>query len=529
MRRARSTWISIALLISTSTSILTSAAEKSALDPWWTNAGVVRISILLSAEAISSLAKDPRQNVTGTMREGAIAYEGVKIHLKGSVGSFRAIDDKPGFTVSFAKSDADRLFHGTSKIHLNNSVEDPTYLNEKLGTILFEKAGIPATELRHALVDLNGKLLGLYVLKEGFTREFLARHFTDPSGTLYDQESVALDNGGAGQGSEAEDVPNLAKLSAISDPHERWSRAGQLVEMDEFISFMATEVMVCHRDGYCLARNNYRLYHNPATDRLVFLPHGMDQLFGRPDFPWHPHMAGSVAQITLAEPGGNRNYRNRLANLTSNVFDVPFLLGEVNEVAAMIKSAVPHEEKSSFETGLADLRTRIMRRKAFLLYELNRPEPRLLSFTNNVALLTNWNASDPPVGGRMLELSAPDGRPGLYVQAGALTAASWRTKILLPRGSYRFEGRAQVKGVLPLAYGIHHGARLRVAGQKGENGLVGDHSWTEMSTDFTIEGEREEVELLCEARARRGEVWFDKSTLRLLRNSSVTNGVEPVK
>src|SRR4051794_26578709 len=78
-----SLWTTVGLLIATSTSIRSFAAEKSALDPWWTNAAIVRISILLPAEAIRSLAKDPRQNVTGSMREGAIAYDGVKVHLKG--------------------------------------------------------------------------------------------------------------------------------------------------------------------------------------------------------------------------------------------------------------------------------------------------------------------------------------------------------------------------------------------------------------------------------------------------------------
>jgi hypothetical protein len=125
----------------------------------------------------------------------------------------------------------------------------------------------------------------------------------------------------------------------------------------------------------------------------------------------------------------------------------------------------------------------------------------------------------------MAQQTSPDGRASLYIQAGSLTAASWRTKVLLPRGAYRFEGTVRVKGVLPLAYGSHHGARLRVAGQKGENGMVADRSWTDMSANFTIESDSEEVELLCELRARGGEAWFDKGSLRLrqLRSHPVTS------
>ena len=37
-----------------------------------------------------------------------------------------------------------------------------------------------------------------------------------------------------------------------------------------------------HRDGYCLARNNFRVYHDVDSGRFVFFPHGMDVLFGNP-------------------------------------------------------------------------------------------------------------------------------------------------------------------------------------------------------------------------------------------------------
>src|SRR5437899_3539324 len=125
-----------------------------------------RLQIAIPAESIAALRKQPRQYVSARVQEGATIYEEVAVHLKGSVGSFRPIDDKPALTLSFSKHASNRTFHGSSKIHLNNSVEDPSYLNEKLGTILFAKAGIPAPAVHHTLVELNGRRLGLYVLKE---------------------------------------------------------------------------------------------------------------------------------------------------------------------------------------------------------------------------------------------------------------------------------------------------------------------------------------------------------------------------
>jgi hypothetical protein len=515
--------------ICTSASELPAAgfSEKRPVDSWWAEPQPTRISLMLSPEAIESLRKDPRQNVSASIREGGTEYPDVRIHLKGSIGSFRPIDEKPGFTVSFAKSEARPLFHGNSKIHLNNSVEDPSYLNEKLGTIIFGKAGIPAAQLRHAVVELNGKALGMFILKEGFTREFLGRYFADASGTLYDRDSTGLQEDGV---TDAAELAGLGELARVTDPDEQWTKATKLVDMEEFLSFMAIEVMLCHRDGFSLARNNYRLYHDPVRERLVFLPHGMDQLFGRPGFPWRPSMSGTIAQITMARPETQHAYRERLENLVTNFFDVPLLNKEVDRTAALIAPLLAREEKSSFAAAIPDLKSRIARRKAFLVYELGRPEPRPLAFIKGEASLTNWIAVDPPPGGQMAQKNSPDGRPSLYIQAGGLTAASWRAKVLLPRGAYRFEGTVRVKGVLPLAYGNHHGARLRIGGGKGENGIVGDQTWTQVSTDFTIAAESVEVELLCELRARGGEAWFDSRSLRLLlRNASVTNLKEGAK
>jgi hypothetical protein len=63
------------------------------------------------------------------------------------------------------------------KIHLNNSVQDRSYLTEILCGDLFLAAGVPAARGTHARVFLNGRDLGLYGLKEGFDQSFLRRHF----------------------------------------------------------------------------------------------------------------------------------------------------------------------------------------------------------------------------------------------------------------------------------------------------------------------------------------------------------------
>src|SRR6185436_13454519 len=155
-------------------------------DDLFTNGPLLHLQISVPQESVSALRTNARDYVRATVREGSNVWSSVGIHLKGSVGSFRNIDAKPALTLSFDKFAPEQRFHGLRKIHLNNSVEDASYMNELLGSELFRAAGVPAARVTHALVELNERPFDLYVLKEGFTEEFLARYFRHPDGNLYD-------------------------------------------------------------------------------------------------------------------------------------------------------------------------------------------------------------------------------------------------------------------------------------------------------------------------------------------------------
>ena len=59
----------------------------------------------------------------------------------------------------------------------------------------------------------------------------------------------------------------LADAALETDVAKRWPRLEQALDVDRFVDFMAMEVMVGHRDGYCLARNNYRVYHDLDSEQ----------------------------------------------------------------------------------------------------------------------------------------------------------------------------------------------------------------------------------------------------------------------
>lgn len=483
---------------------------------------IPRLALFLAAEDADRLRQNSRQNVPArVVEDGQQTYDRVRLHLKGSTGSFRGLDDKPSFTLRFDGADGGSGFHGLSKLHLNNSVEDPSYFNEYAGSALFRAAQIPAPRVTHALVTLNGRRLGLYVLKEGFTEAFLGQFFQDPRGNLYDTgpghdvDEVLEKDAGAGP-DDRSDLAALAAAAREPDLATRWARLGQVLDVDRFVSFMAMEVITCHRDGYCLARNNFRIYHDVATGRMVFLPHGMDQLFGRPDATLRPAMQGLVARAVLETHEGQQAYRARLEQLTPHLLNVPHLHREADIVLQRLRPFLAAREFRQLETAIADSKERIARRRASLERQMNEPEPRPARFVQGRFRLVDWKGFDAPAGGTLERRAAPGGGEALHIRAGPTTSASWRTTVRLAPGHYKFRGKVVTEGVQPLSFGRNHGAGLRVAGASAlpPYELVGDQAGVWLEQPFEVDEERD-IELICELRARSGAAWFLSASLEL--------------
>src|SRR5437667_6690703 len=171
-------------------------AGRAAQDDIFHSTNLLRIAIEIPEEGIRTLRQYPgrhdpqgRAEVPARVLESNTVYTNVAVHLKG-VGSSRPIDQMPSLTLDFDKFAPKQKFHGLTKISLNNSAQDSTCLNEKLSRELFAAAGVPVPRADHAVVTLNGRALGLYVLTEGYSKQFLQRYFKRSDGNLYDGGSL---------------------------------------------------------------------------------------------------------------------------------------------------------------------------------------------------------------------------------------------------------------------------------------------------------------------------------------------------
>ena len=490
----------------------------------FTNGIIHRLRIDLPPAAAASLRSNPRKFVAATVSEGATVYPQVGVRLKGSVGSFRPLDDKPSLTLDFSEFSDGQKFHGLRRIYLNNSLEDPSYVNEKIGSELFQAAGVPAPRVTRALVVLTGRVLGPYVLKEGFTEDFLSFHFKRVGGDLYESEDDAHDvNERLKRNSVRAPVKNRAALKALAaaalepNPTERWRRLERTLDTERFITFMAMEVMLGHRDGYCMARNNFRVYHDLDTDKMIFFPHGMDQLFGTADLPWRPHLAGVVARGLMGTTEGSQAYAATFTSLLTNVFEVEQITHRIEQLVQELRPVMSRTEFAKVKAEAESAKHRVAKRKASLIAQLNQPVLKAIEFVAGVAHPDDWKIGEPPPRGRM-DRTNVDSVAALHISTSSEAAASWRTTVLVPRGRYRFEGRARISGVEPLPFGIHQGAGLRIGGSmRDATAITGDAAWQSLSATFEVAQPMKVVELICELRARAGEAWFDLDSLRLLR------------
>jgi spore coat protein H len=122
---------------------------------------IPKLQIQISDAEYENLVKDLRSYVKATVSEGTNVYTDVGIHAKGGQGSFRPLDRNPSLTLNFDKFHKGQHFHGMDKIHLNNSVQDLTYMTENICRQLFRSADLPATRVGNARVEFNGRDLGL--------------------------------------------------------------------------------------------------------------------------------------------------------------------------------------------------------------------------------------------------------------------------------------------------------------------------------------------------------------------------------
>ena len=312
----------------------------------------------------------------------------VGVRKKGFLGS--QSDTKPSLKIRFDKYVEGQYFIGTDRMSLNNSIQDPSFINTCLAYEIFAATGNPAPRCGFATVTVNGEDLGLYVHLEEIKEPFLGRHFDSAEGNLYEGTVSDFDPiyRGTFEKKTNEDEDDWsdvdAVMAALQDPSDAGLEAlGEIVDLDRFLSFWATEVLVGHWDGYAGDRNNYQFYREP-DGKFVFIPWGVDGTFHLKDDP-NPfdnisNPPPSVLALTAIPsrlyhtPEWRTKYAERLKEILDTAWDEDALLASVDAMASLVQEHALPGEKAKAAEDTERVRKFILKRKGEILADIT-PEP----------------------------------------------------------------------------------------------------------------------------------------------------------
>ncbi len=189
--------------------------------------------------------------------------------------------------------------------NLNGDHNDPSMLREFLSAYVMQKAGIPCLRANTIKLFINGTFSGMFTHTEQVNKKFIDSRFGDDNGNLYKCSWPAdlgwIDNNPdtykniinpsplnerayeLKTNEDEDDYTDFVQLLNVINN----STAGNFIadieaifDVQTYLKTLAAEVLIGHWDNYYYNKNNYHLYHNPVTNKFVYLPYDMDNTFG---------------------------------------------------------------------------------------------------------------------------------------------------------------------------------------------------------------------------------------------------------
>jgi len=284
-----------------------------ASDEIYDPAKLPRFDLELPAASVTALGQDPDTYVHGSLKYAGETVADIGVRIKGE-GSLRTLQQKPAFKLKFDEFVDKQAFHGLRRMTLNNMVEDPSFLAERLAYHFFRLADLPAPRCNSALVYLNNEFLGVYANVEAEDKTFLRRWFANDGGNLYEEGQVDFETGAETKfdletNEEVNDRTDLKALIAAfqgAAPATWLEDVGVSLDTEHFLAFTAAEAAVNQWDMYgytVFYPNNFRLYSDPTAKKFVFLPWGMDMSMK----PFRDSGKPYIDLLALARQGDSQN------------------------------------------------------------------------------------------------------------------------------------------------------------------------------------------------------------------------------
>ena len=206
---------------------------------------------------------------------------------------------KPGLRVDFDRYSTSQVFLGFKSLVLDNMVQDPAMLRERVAMKFFREMGLPAPRVVHARLTVNNKFLGLYTIVEPIDKKFLKRALGENDGYLYEFKGTAQHYDLRYLGDELEPYaalfePKTRETASMVDlyrpiremtfaidrsPGYRFvETTAEYLDLRKFLTYVAIESFLAERDGILgqWGMNNFYLYRFEKSERFQLLPWDRD-------------------------------------------------------------------------------------------------------------------------------------------------------------------------------------------------------------------------------------------------------------
>jgi spore coat protein H len=238
--------------------------------------------------------------VRGTLEFNGEAFENVGIRFKGA-SSYDATKTslKRPFKIDFNRFVDGKLFHGLREINLQNNACDPSQIRDALSYWVFNQAGIPTPRTTFVLLYLTIEgerdhvCLGVYTLVEEVDKRFLTDRFGGKQGLLLKPEAGRLPFHGndwsqysdyqprkGGTDQESARIIELARVIHQESGDAFREQIAKLMDVDEYLKYLAVNVMIANLDGPLGINHNFILYAPPRGARVLWIPWDMNMAWG---------------------------------------------------------------------------------------------------------------------------------------------------------------------------------------------------------------------------------------------------------
>ena len=300
----------------------------------------------------------------------------IGVRFKGN-STYNSPAEKKSFKLDFNEFVSGQKYDELKKLNLNNEINDPTFLREKLLFDYLQKLNLPGPRCTFSNVYVNNSLIGLFCAVEQINSTFLTDNFGNKDGNLFkgDPQGRLTWNGpnqvnyyGAYELKTNEIVNDWADLVTLIDtinntPANRFKDAlGSVFNISPYLQSWAVNILFVSLDSYIGSAHNYYIYHNSITDRFDWITWDANGSFGLFNVNMTNQQLKDLSVLYVKNPPGstplNSNillnddlkteYLTYIANLLATDFDTSYFYPIIDSLADWIRTDVYADTMKTF-------------------------------------------------------------------------------------------------------------------------------------------------------------------------------------